>query len=1352
MAGLRFNIDADLTKFNQLIKRIKELKTSLESLSKSSPKFDKLYKEFENISTEIDKLKKKFAEINTALAQVDISKKIVEDSQKIRKSNDDAANSFKGYADSIEGIKLQMKKLTKEFNTMSEAERNGTSGQANANKWAALNAQLKVTTDGVRALSKEYTSNIKISQAQEGSLNSLRRQLSLLNMQYDNLSRDLRNGATGKELVTQIREVNAELSAAEQSTMRFQRNVGNYASGWNGLNVQVQQLARELPSLAVSANTFFLAISNNLPMLADELQRARKEYKALIAENKKATPVWKQLISSIFSWQTALVAGITVLSLYGKEIIDWTKSLFVAKKALSETYKTTEDFNKNVSETSGNTIATLEKMSAAWKKLGGDIKAQEKFILDNKDAFDSTGTSINSVKEAENLLINNKAAFVESIIAKAKSTSIMKLASEEYVKYIQKMREAEAMPETKQHKYSTATNVLQIFNPNSWVTVDVVNQERKNAEEEAKKYLESFNALINDVITAEEEGTEKLKEAGINLTNSLVEGSVGAIKATITKKQQELEKVVDPKEYQRIETEIKAEQAKLEAITGKSTKEENAISDQRNRILELMSKNAIARIKEEIDLENQVAQERINAMDEGYDKELAQRELNNKKELQALQRQKEEYIRAYKQAQKEIFEAQEDLKAKQNPNYKKQTFDSTSVSPQTSVFDAIEFLTRKRQSADLAKYYKDLLSKYQDYTAKRLEAQKKFDKDRTALENAGASQERISELEYQRKETYDAIDSEFAIRQESFQVWADNVANLSLEKLREMLMLAKEELQRQEFINPNDPKLATMRAKVATLENTIGIKQATQNNVSPGKRTIKEWQNLYSTLQKVDKEFDEIGDAVGGTVGEIIKAAGNISSSTLQMIDNIVTLSNCSTIATERAAEGATEAIIKVEQASVILTVISAALKIATSIISLFKRTDYMAEFRKEMAKLNHELEITKLNARIGENEYDSIFGEDLWKNAKKNINAANDALQRFNETQNNAANRKKYTGLIGLIAEAEGVKNSYNSIAESVADMQIQIRHSTWFRSAKYQSLKDAVPELFNDNGSVNMDALEKFLGTDTFKKLSEENQKYLQEMSDYWKSYQEAIEEVRGYLTDIFGDLGNTMTDALVDAWVNGTDAAKSYVDSVSDMLETLAKQMVYSVTLGPLMKKAQQDMLDTMQEAGLTDEQKFNKWSNILNNLVNDAVNQQSLANKLLKDYQKMAAEKGFDIFTPDSSDQSDDRTAKAKGLASMSQDTGEKLDGKFTAGLIYLDKMTTSSYDIAGSIKDLTRQSYDGWKNVEAIKELSSDIKNINNRIADNTEDIGAILKLINKNTGGTNESLDSINRNGLYVKR
>lgn len=814
MAGLKINIDFDLNKFNRLVKRVNELKETLNELGRSHPNFNKLLTELENTSNEMKRMKSELLSINTALAHIDLSQKVVEDSKKIRKSTDEIGDSFREYADSINGIKAQMKELTQEFNRMSEAEKNGASGQANINKWAELNAQLKITSEGVRALSKEYANNAIISQAQEGSLKSLRAQLSNLRYEYDNISRDLRNGTTGAELVAQIKKVNDELNVAEQATGRYQRNVGNYASAWNGLNVQVQQVARELPSLAYGLNTFISAIGNNLPMLADEIQRARKEYKSLIAENKKATPVWKQLISSIFNWQTGLVAGITVLALYNKEIIEWTKSLFNAKKTLSETYKTTEEFNKSVSVTSGNVIATLEQLSAGWKKLGGDIKAQEKYILDYKDDFDRLGAAVNSVEEAENILIKGKAAFIESIIAKAKSTSIMKLASEEYVKYLQKMREAEAMPEGRTRSYwnyaGAANGGFQK------VTFFEKNKEKIATEEEAKKYLDSFNAMIDDVIEAEKDGTEKLKNAGIELTNSLVEGSVGAIKAAITQKQQELEKVVDPKEYQRIEDEIKVMQAKLEAITGKSTKKENAVFDQKNRLLEIISKNALERIEKEIELENQAAQERINAMDEGFNKEQAQREFNNKKELQALQRQKEEYIRSYIQTQKEIFEAKEDLKAKQNPNYKKQSFDSSSISVDTSMFDVVEMLTIKRQSADLAKYYKDLLSTYQDYTTKRLEIQKKFNKDRNALEKAGASQERINELEYQRKETLDAIDLEFAQREDSFQAWMNHIANLSLEKLREMLMLAKEELQRQELINPNDPQLAVIRAQVTT--------------------------------------------------------------------------------------------------------------------------------------------------------------------------------------------------------------------------------------------------------------------------------------------------------------------------------------------------------------------------------------------------------------------------------------------------------------------------------------------------------------------------------------------------------
>lgn len=137
--------------------------------------------------------------------------------------------------------------------------------------------------------------------------------------------------------------------------------------------------------------------------------------------------------------------------------------------------------------------------------------------------------------------------------------------------------------------------------------------------------------------------------------------------------------------------------------------------------------------------------------------------------------------------------------------------------------------------------------------------------------------------------------------------------------------------------------------------------------------------------------------------------------------------------------------------------------------------------------------------------------------------------------------------------------------------------------------------------------------------------------------------------------------MTDALVDAFSNDTDAAQAFTDSVSDMLEKLAKQMVYFATLAPLLEKAQNKMMDVMQNTGLSDEQKFDKWTGILNNLVGDAINQQELANRLLEEYQQTAKEQGFDIFKPEGSSQS----STSKGFQTMSQDTGEELNGRFTA---------------------------------------------------------------------------------------
>lgn len=104
-------------------------------------------------------------------------------------------------------------------------------------------------------------------------------------------------------------------------------------SKFDMLGNSINQITRELPAFSVSANTGFLAISNNLPILADAIASARKENERLIASGQKATPVWKQVASAVFSFNTAMTVGITLCVLYADEIANAIGSLLNFKKS-----------------------------------------------------------------------------------------------------------------------------------------------------------------------------------------------------------------------------------------------------------------------------------------------------------------------------------------------------------------------------------------------------------------------------------------------------------------------------------------------------------------------------------------------------------------------------------------------------------------------------------------------------------------------------------------------------------------------------------------------------------------------------------------------------------------------------------------------------------------------------------------------------------------------------------------------------------------------------------------------------------------------------------------------------------
>ncbi len=145
--------------------------------------------------------------------------------------------------------------------------------------------------------------------------------------------------------------------------------------------MSIQQIAREMPSLAMGPQMFFLAISNNLPIFADEVKRARVEYDNLVKSGEKGVPVWKQILSSLFSWQTALTTGIMLLVMYGDELVGWVKGLFSAKDGV-DALKKKPCRRKNEVEKEGHAVSirTRAELDNTLRELRDFIgtKEQEK--------------------------------------------------------------------------------------------------------------------------------------------------------------------------------------------------------------------------------------------------------------------------------------------------------------------------------------------------------------------------------------------------------------------------------------------------------------------------------------------------------------------------------------------------------------------------------------------------------------------------------------------------------------------------------------------------------------------------------------------------------------------------------------------------------------------------------------------------------------------------------------------------------------------------------------------------------------------------------------------------------------
>ena len=1170
----------------------------------------------------------------------------------------------------METLRVQNAKYKAAISDLNKAQQSGrTLTDEEIAKRDRLSLAYEENKVAISKLRSELSNQIKLGQAAAGSMDEMAQALSRMRVVYRSLNDDERNSTFGKNLLKNIEVLDAKIKQLDTSTGVYARKVGNYASSYNGLSFSIQQVARELPSLSVGLPTFFLAISNNLPILSDELVRARKEYQALIQTGQKATPVWKQVISSIFSWQTALVAGITALVVYGKDIAKWISKLRTVKNDLDSSTVALEQFHatmlagsKNaqrekteldllykaamdVSRSTTERANAVSKLQAIYPEYFGDLTQEQIMIGKARDRYNELTDAIIRTARAE---------AARDKIAENSRKILDVQSSKEYKEY------------ASQAKFAEGSSIESLL-PRSQGSEEAASRLKWELEQAAET---QGRTLFEAYKKANEGVADEIEQLGVTSFREYIET---------------LEKIND---------ELAPEATKLYTDPLEKGDSTTAAKEQQRLYSELQSE--LRKLREE------ALQAEIDSMAEGTAKKLAQIDLDYRKQMEAIE-----------ENERKITELQGGtLTGEQQSQFG--TLRNRAESIRSRARGGV-LLTGVMSPGDLSEQFEAEQKAWDEYYIaygtfrEKLQATKeKYDRQ---IDQAGNDAERRS-IEAARDEALAALELEGS-------EWADEILTWGTEQLSEEIAettkMLEEALDAYNALDSSTTSEAEQyRAEIAKLKAQIDLLNKAKKEVYSDKKSGKStnWTELARTLESVSggardaassiKDFDE-------NLADVLTTTANIVAGLGQMAN---------------AINGVKTASSALEKSTAVLAVISSGIQIVSGIFgSIGENKRAAKEFRQEVADLNRELEQLKIDAQM--ETQGTIFGDDTWTTAIKNIQAAREELERYNEALENTKNRDvEFTGSLSK------VNKDFDSAAESIAKMQVKTGTKGWWfwKKNTYDSLKNLVPELFGDDGQLNMDALTEFVdgNSKVYQGLTDSNKAYLQEMVDAWGNYQDALENVNDYLTDVFGQLGSNISDALADAFANGTDAAESFADSVSDMLEKMAKNIAYSAMLQPLFEDAQKEFEGIFgPESTFSDTERFDKASEVISNLIDNVNKGTDGYNKLLEQFQQIAEEKGIDIFQPDAESS---QSGTSRGFATMSQDTASELNGRFT--------------DIQGKMNILVEQAQFGRSlSIEQLN-MTTDMRDIMIQISGNVADIRTFTKVLPEMSA----KLDRIARN------
>lgn len=707
---------------------------------------------------------------------------------------------------------------------------------------------------------------------------------------------------------------------------------------------------------------------------------------------------------------------------------------------------------------------------------------------------------------------------------------------------------------------------------------------------------------------------------------------------------------------------------------------------------------------------------------------------------------------------------------------------------QVQINKSRRYLDKVSGEADVkeqAKIYEKLLAKYQDYEEQRKSISEKFAKDRAQIEKAvdadgrpigeDVKERALAELAKQERAALKSVDdAQLTELGKENKVLVDLFADTSEKSVAEVQKIIDRIKLLMDYLRGTKDAEGTAVIKDGNgrTERRITQKDMAGLGFSPAElkalekspEKLKALTEQYEKLKKEvlgKKPFRALADAVGelfkhGEDGEEksleakLKRLGESAAASAEMVGDLA--GRLSEMFEAAGNDGMAEAMDAVQgvmtsvsnigrgfaEGGVVGGIAAAAGEAIGWVTKAFQASARhkaaLEKIMEEVTAQQREYNLLLMEQNLELEKAQTIFGTDTYGKAANAVRVMKDAYAGLKAEIAGTAEQQKKFGYLdtGNAFWNKIVNKGYSELKDAysgLADIEIKTGHKKtglfgWGKGKDtYSSILDVYPELIDSAGNFNRELAESIMNSREFAKNDKEALQYI---IDLYDQAEEAWKSVKDYFEGVFGDLGQTLTDALVDAFKNGTDAGKAFADSLTGMLEKLAEQMIYTVTIAPLLEKAQEEMLDVMKREDLTDEEKFGNYVRILDDMTDNALSQQGTFNALLEKYRQMAKEKGLDLWQGDSTTQ----TGKSGAYTTASQESITKLEGLYTAMLVHETNIDTNVENVAGSMQT-------------ALGHLK--------RIDTNTGECSETLKLMRKDMRDMKDDLTTLRRDGIKTR-